>query len=194
MGDMAGRLTRLEASRPTLSRAGRWLVGLTFPWILAATVLVRLLDSATDLGSPQRLVVIAVYAVLAGGPLLLAGVAVTARQARWMRPRWLFGWPQPRADIGPDGLALWSPVSDVRRFAWDEVGSLSVTSPWLRAGELRAPDGTLLATVPAGLMHPRMVGRHPRTLAEWIVDARPDRFILVDRGPSEPDAFELANT
>jgi hypothetical protein len=108
---------------------------------------------------------------------------------------WMFLSPQPLAIVRPEGMELHLPESGTRTYGWDEIGSLKVlVEGWRYWGELRDPDGSLVERIPDTLIHPKTGWFTASTLAESIVQARPDRYALTDMPAwtmRRPDGFDL---
>jgi hypothetical protein len=123
--------------------------------------------------------VVPIFVVAAAGPL-----------GRFRLFRWMLATPLPRATIDDHGMELCLPGRGCERHRWDEIGRLvpSVLSrrerwtskvPVPRL-DLQAPDGRLLASLPFSLAGPRARGlKSARTLAELVVERRPQRFALL---------------
>ena len=131
--------------------------------------------------------------LIAGAPFLVWATSGWLGRRRGFR--WLLAWPQPLATLSTDGMELALPSMGVRRFDWDEVASLVPNRDWRRyepPAELRGPDGSLLARIPQSLLYPKTGWRKALTLAEWVVKARPDRYVISgDNGWGRGDAFDL---
>jgi hypothetical protein len=128
-----------------------------------------------------------------------------ARHRVW---RWMFAHPQPGATLDPEGIEFRAPNIGTERFEWDEIAGMEPSIWWLRSSwasgtpdlELKMQDGRVLLRVPATIYaHVKPEGSgwrrtSPRTLAEYIVTARPDRYVLIDTQPNGRHYwFELAS-
>ena len=107
---------------------------------------------------------------------------------------WLLAWPQPLARLSPRAIELTLPDEGTRRFAWDDVAALVPNHRWrdLGSAELRAPDGSLLALIPARLAFPKAGWRSAATLADLVVATRPERSVITGGDAwGRSDAFDL---
>jgi hypothetical protein len=174
----------------TLSRSGNAFAVLAVVWIFASFVVA---DYVSDLFVSRELrprwlsLSFVAIALLPGAVVLFAG----GRVGRLRGFRWLLAWPQPAATVDDDGIELCLPGRGCQRYRWEEVGGLAParvtrrdrltsTVPYPRF-ELRAPDGTILATLPFSLAVPSKSSqgswlRGNATLAELVVGRRPTRY------------------
>jgi hypothetical protein len=178
--------------RPMFTSLGTWVVRLSLPWALVSLLAMDAALTAVGLAPAERPVALR---------LLVAAVAVVPPAIALFSPMlvrlpgfdWLFQRPQPLAIVDPTELALRLPGVGERRLEWKEVGSLRFKGSWNGGSELRSPDGQLLADVPDELVHPKVYWSSAYTLAESVVQARPDRFALAPDAASlgRPASFDL---
>jgi hypothetical protein len=176
------------------------------PCHLASTTLGGFLLVATMLGGLAVLFLIDAAMRLAGRPLQfeppalrLAVVIVAAaptvalllEPALWRIPRLgpAIAALRGGAVIDEDGIEVSGRGTGTRRFRWDDIGGLAVHRGGLRdPAELLALDGTVLAALPESLAYPR----RQQSLAEIVVNARPDRYVLSGANAfGRPDEFRL---
>ena len=138
--------------RSTLSHAGRWVGILAFPWAIGSS------SSRTLSCHPWGRRVRSARS-RCGSRSWRSRVARSSRGG----PRPADGWDGCPGSTGSwPGLSLWArlspraieltlPDEGTRRFAWDDVAALVPNHRWRDMGsaELRAPDGSLLALIPA---------------------------------------------
>jgi len=101
------------------------------------------------------------------------------------------GLTQPvltRASLDPSGIELSLDGSESEVHRWDEIIAMERAG---KAWRLVGPDGSTVVTIPAGLALPRPSWSDGRTLAEAIVEMRPDRYALRG-GRFEPGLDEFA--
>lgn len=186
---VTGEALWVKPLRPTLTRSGRLLGLLALPWalgfLLAAGPLLAVLGISLGPQSPLLLRVI----VLAVGLI----PAVIWMGHRWLGRapgfRWLLESPQPFASLDSQGIALTLPGDGTRRLEWDQIAAL-VPRRWRERARLVGVEGSTLAVIPDGLVHPQTGQGSGRTLAQLIVDERPDRFALSHADwAGRPDAF-----
>ena len=197
---------------PALSRAGNLLWWMTVAWLLvgpiAASVTLGPRGPTSPADPPEILILLSVtfgpWIVMSWFPRWLG---------RFLLFRWILAPTQPAAALDELGLTLSTPEAGHVRFAWDEIARFGPDDDWFRRSiatnvdsvDLSSPDGRVLMRVP-----PSLYGRlspagsrwrsGPRTLAEHVVAARPDRFrfleaerlpylwfTLNDPGASQPD-------
>lgn len=194
---------------PQLSRAGNLVEFVVLAW----AILVLLVTAPIGRGqSPTVRGLIEILSiVVAFGPLPLtiylssfAGRGI-ARHRVW---RWMFASPQPGATLDPEGIEFRAPNIGTERFGWNEIAGMEPSIWWMRSSaarampdlELKTEDGRVLLRVPSTIYrHVKPEGSgwrrtSPRTLAEYIVAARPDRYVLIDTHPDGHHYwFELAS-
>jgi len=178
--------------RPMFTSLGTWVVRLSLPWALLSSLTIDAALAAMGLPSGERPLALR---------LSIAAVAVAPVAAALFSPMlvrlpgfdWLFLRPQPLAVVDPNELALRLPGTGEGRFNWEEVGSLRFKGRWDGGSNLRSPAGQLLAEVPDEIVNPKVYWFSANTLAETVVQARPDRFALArDRAsPGRPASFDL---
>jgi hypothetical protein len=171
---------------------GTWLVRLSLPWALISLLAMDAALTATGMAPGERPLALR---------LSIAAIAVAPPAIALFSPMlvrlpgfdWLFLRPQPLAVVDPNELTLRLPGIGDRRYRWGEVGSLRLKGGWNGGSDLRSPDGQLLADVPDELVHPKIYWSSAYTLAESVVQARPDRFALAPDGASlgRPSNFDL---
>lgn len=177
---------------PVFTTVGTWVVRLCLPWLLLSLLM---LDAAlTAMGLPPgerslplRLTIVAI------GALPVAIVLFSPLLVRLPGFDWLFTRPQPTAVLNPTDLTLLLPSGGERRYRWEDIASLKFKGRWNGGSELRSPDGELLADIPDEIVHPKPGWRSADTLAESVVQVRPDRFALAPDTPSlgRPASFDL---
>lgn len=171
---------------------GRWLVRLSIPWLLIFALAMDAVLTWIGIPGGERPI---------AGRIALVAIAVAPVALYIFSPMlvrlpgfdWLFLRPQPVAVVDGSGLDLRLPRLGPQRFEWDRIGSLKFKSSWNGGSELRSPEGDLLATLPDELVHPKMHWTTGYTLAESVVQARPDRYALAtDRASlGRPASFDL---
>lgn len=183
----------LEA-RAALTRAGKGFVVFALLWMVAVVILVEAVFGPVVPGEPSHASARALLFIVA----LVPGAIVVA--ARWLgrhRPfRWLLRRPQPSVTVDDRGLEVCLPDRGCRSIPWEEIGRLGPAGLRWRQRlfafdppfDLTAPDGRLVMTIGYGLHHPRPRPWHARsrTLAEVVVERRPDRYGLLKPGPLTP--------
>lgn len=187
-------MTIVRPASPAYTRARLWLGYLCMPFCIAFLLIADSL--LTDVGLPpgeRPGIVRAAMVTFALVPLALVVASPALRRVPGFG--WMFLSPQPLAVIRPEGMELHLPESGIRTYGWDEIGSLKVVvEGWRYWGELRAPDGALIEKVPDTLIHPKTGWFTASTLAESIVQARPNRYALTDMPAwtlRRPDGFDL---
>ena len=175
---------RAESARP--NRRGRWLgifaVPFFFLWLFGLTQGLRAIDPDGRLPGWQTSLLIAVAVV----PIAVWYVSL-------VRPRvgHALGLTQAlmsQATLYPSGIELSIDGSVPERHGWDDVSGLERTD---RDWRLVGPGGATVAEIPRELALPRASWFDAPTLAEAIVEIRPDRYAL--RGGSwEPGLTEFA--
>jgi hypothetical protein len=178
--------------RPVFTNLGTWLVRLSLPWALVSLFATDAALSAAGLTPGERPLALRLsIAAIAVAPVTV--VLFSPMLVRLSGLDWLFLRPQPLAIVDPTELTLRLPGVGERRFRWEDVGSLRFKGSWNGGSELRSPDGQLLADVPDELVHPKIYWSSAYTLAESVVQARPDRFALAPDGASlgRPSSFDL---
>ncbi|HEX9634410.1 MAG TPA: hypothetical protein VGB34_02875 [Candidatus Limnocylindria bacterium] len=178
--------------RPMFTPLGTWVVRLSLPWMLISLLATDAALSAAGMTPGERPLALRLsITVVAVAPV--AVVLFSTMLVRLPGFEWLFLRPQPLAVVDPTELALRLPGAGERRFKWDDVGSLRFKRGWNAESELRSPDGQLLAEVPEEIVHPKVYWSSAHTLAESVVQARPDRFALAaDRASlGRPASFDL---
>lgn len=189
---MTGEVLRVKPPRPTLTRSGRLLGLLALPWalgfLLAAGPLLATLGYSLGPQSPILLRVM-VLAIGLTPAVIWMGHPWLGRAPGF---RWLLESPQPFASLDSQGIALTLPGDGTRRVEWEHVASLVPRRPWRERARLVGVDGSTLVVIPDSLIHPKTAQGSSRTLAQLIVDVRPDRFALSDADwTGRPDAFSL---
>jgi hypothetical protein len=187
-------MTIVRPSRPALSRARRWVGYLCMPFAIAFLLIADSLFTAIGMPPGERSgVVRAAMVTIAVVPIALVVATPALRRVPWFG--WMFLSPQPLAIVRPEGMELHLPESGIRTFGWDEIGSLKVVAEgWRYWGELRAAEGTLISRIPDTLVQGKVGWFTASTLAESIVQARPDRYALTDMPAwtmRRPDGFDL---
>jgi len=178
--------------RPIFTPRGTWLVRLSLPWLLISQLAMDAALTAIGLAPAERPVVLRLVVSVVG----VAPVAIFVFSPMLVRLPgfdWLFLRPQPLAVVDPTELALRLPRIGDRRFNLDEVGSLRFKGRWDGGSDLRSPAGQLLAEVPDEIVHPKVYWFSADTLAESVLQARPDRFALTHGRSSlgRPASFDL---
>lgn len=171
---------------------GTWFVRLSLPWLLISSLALDAALRTMGLASAERPLALRLsIAAIAVAPVAIA--LFSPLLVRLPGFGWLFLRPQPLAVVDPTALALRLPGIGERRIKWEEVGSLRFKGRWNGGSELRGPDGRLLAEVPDQIVHPKEHWNSADTLAESVVQARPDRYALApDRASlGRPASFDL---
>jgi hypothetical protein len=99
------------------------------------------------------------------------------------------------ARIDAEGIDLTLPRVGTRRLEWDHVASMIPRRRLQEQARLIGLDGTTLVVIPESLVYPIPFRGPIRTMAQVIVETRPDRYALSDadwRGL--PDGFALRET
>ncbi|MBA3878039.1 MAG: hypothetical protein C0498_14175 [Anaerolinea sp.] len=185
----------VRPARAALSTAGRRLQLLAVPWafglLLGGEAVLPSLGVAAGPDRPLWVRFLLVAIAIAPAAVWI-GHAWLGRIPSF---RWLLEWPQPAARIDRDGIELVLAGEGARRFDWDIVASLQPGQRWRHPAELVGTDGTTLASVPESLVRPRPGWRSARTLAQAVVDLRPDRYALYSANwAGVADAFALRET
>jgi len=187
----AAAAVTVRPSAPALTTAGRWVGYLAWPWLFGVLLggdwLLELVGYPTGerpLGLRLSLVAVAVVP----GVLWLM---THSRLGQLRGFRRLRATPQPLARIDRNGIELSLPGQGVRRFAWEEVGRLDLSTSWPLRGTLVGTNGRTLALIPESLVHARRTWRSDRNLAQAVVEARPDRYAPVANWAGVTDAFAL---
>ncbi|HTE65052.1 MAG TPA: hypothetical protein VK736_02200 [Candidatus Binatia bacterium] len=178
--------------RPMFTPLGTWVVRLSLPWLLLSSLGMDAAFAAMGLPSGERPLALRL-SIAAVAVALVALVLFSPLLVRVPGFDWLFLRPQPIAIVDPTELALRLPGIGERRFRWEEVGSLRFKGRWDGGSDLRSPGGLLLAEVPDEIVHPKVYWFSADTLAESVVQARPDRFALAHGRSSlgRPASFDL---
>jgi hypothetical protein len=185
----------LKLALPSRSPLGRALGWVAFPWLFAVAIGALLILNALG------------YSVSDPGPPLFRLVAIAisiAPATLWITSQWLgkvpgFRWlldsPQPMARIDAEGIDLTLPRAGTRRLEWDHVAGMLPGRRLQEQARLIGLDGTTLVEVPESLVYATPFWGPTRTMAQVIVETRPDRYSLSDadwRGL--PDGFALRGT
>lgn len=189
---MTPKATTLRPWRVTPSKAGNATAWLAFPWLFGVLFATSAALSALGLPGPYQSVLFRWVVVMIA---LAPGVMYTASPWLGRVPgfRWLLAVPQPLAIIDDEGIQFQLPGIGMRRFAWQDVASLELrTFTWKQPrGELLGLDGSVLTTIPVNLVYLKATWFTAPTLAEMVVKARPDRYILTSAQLGRPDSFCL---
>lgn len=172
----------VQPSRPALATAGRWLGYLAWPWALgflvAGNELLRAVGYPAE--QPPLVLRLAVIAIAAAPGAVWFVTQTRLGQVRGLRR--LRAQPQPLARVDRHGIELSLPGHGVRRFDWEAVSRLDVINSWLHQdGRLIGTNGSTLAGIPESLVYPRSPtwrALWTRTLAQVVVEVRPDRYAL----------------
>jgi hypothetical protein len=176
----------LRAQRRPLTRRGRWfwilVVAFFFAWLFGTDALLR------AAGLPGRFPV--------GMRWLLVVVALTPFAIGYLsllRPRLglalgLIKTSLSRAVLDYSGIELSDEGLAPQRHRWDDISALEPAGKYWR---LMGSDGSVLATIPSELVLPRPSWSDNPTLAEAVVQVRPDRYALRG-GRLEPGLTEFA--
>ena len=128
------------------------------------------------------------------GPLFLVGVIpiviayIASVRFRLGHALGLIQSIPTRAVLDPAGIELSLDGSAPEVYPWDEIVALEkLGKEWRLVG----PDGSTVAAIPAGLAFPRPSWSDAPSLAEAVVDTRPDRFALRG-GTFDPGVTEFA--
>ena len=177
--------------RPVYTTTGRLLVRLSLPWALVA--LFGLDEVLEWVGVPPGTRPFGVRLVILVAALTpVAVVVLSPVLLRFRGFDWLFVRPQPLAVVDRNVLHLRLPRIGEIALPWEHVGSMAIRGRWNATSELRSPAGDVLATVPDELVHPRVYWRTAFTLAESVVQTRPDRYALTPGfGVGRPSSFDL---
>lgn len=167
-------------------RRGRWFaiaaIAFFFLWLLGADAVLR----AAGLPSPQRpgwlrgLLAAVALAPIAVGYVSLVRPGIGAALG-------LID-PKARAIIDASGIDVSFEGAAPEVHRWDDIAALERDGPDWR---LIGTDGSTVAAVARELAHPRPSWFDAPTLAEAIVEMRPDRFSLRG-GQYEPGLSEFA--
>lgn len=178
--------------RPAWTTGGTWFVRLSLPWMIVSLIAMDVTLSWAGLAPAERPLALRLATVTVGA-LPVAIVLFSPMLVLLPGFDWLFARPQPLATVEDGGLDLRLPEIGTQHFAWEQVGSLKFRGRWDAGAELRAPDSELLALVPDVLVHPKTYLRTGYTLAESVVQARPDRYALAPQRASlgRPASFDL---
>jgi hypothetical protein len=184
-----GQLIRARSVEHT--RVGKLLDIVVLPWALGWLLLSDALLSQIGLSNDVRpgwlkLIWLSV-ALVPLGVAILSGLAPGRPIIR------LFAEPAPWVRISQRGIEVWRRPG--RPYRWDEIECLTrVGGLW----ELSGVDGTLIAEIPESLTYPSPGWTDARSLAERIVDYKPELFQLAGQGgliagasefvPAGPDA------
>lgn len=175
MNEAAVRIV-IRPSRPTPSRATRWLGLLCLPWALLVLIGGDSILGMVGLPPNERPPVLRAL-VVAVAVLPIALYAGSPWLGRLRPLRWLFATPQPEAELDADGVRLTLPGRADQYFSWSSVAALQASGNLERASILVGVDGRELATIPWPLAHPSTAFAG-RPLAQQVVEIRPDRFVL----------------
>ena len=111
--------------------------------------------------------------VIAVIPMVVAYVAFV--RFRLGRALGLIKSVPTQAVLDPAGIELSLDGSAPKVYRWDDIVALEkLGNDWRLVG----PDGSTVAAIPAGLAFPRPTWSDAPSLAEAVVDMRPDRFAL----------------
>jgi hypothetical protein len=177
----------LHSSHVPKTRRGRWFLifagAFFFVWLFGMNEVLLSLEPPGQ-RSPGWLRAILIF--IAVIPIAIAYVAFT----RFRLGRTL-GLIQPipsRAVLDPAGIELSLDGSAPEVHRWDDIVAMEKAGKdWRLVG----PDGSTVAAIPRGLVYPRPSWSDAPSLAEAVVDMRPDRFALRG-GRFEPGLTELA--
>ncbi len=187
---MATKSTTLRPRGATPSNAGVALGWVAVPWLFAVLVAVGAAREASgSAGTAGPVLALLVFSVA-----VTPGVLFLASSALGKVPgfRWLLAEPQPSVILDADGIQVRLPGVDVRQFRWDDVAGMQVRRTWSRTwGELLGMDGAVLTTIPFHLVYLKETWSTAPTLAQKVVEAQPDRYVLTGADSGTPDAFFL---
>ena len=173
------------------TRVGKLLDLVVLPWALGWLLLSDALLSRVGLSNdvrPDWLQLL--WLSVAFIPL---GVAIVSGLAPGRPITRLFADPAPWVRISEQGIEVWRRPG--RPYRWDEVERLTrVGGSW----QLSGVDGALITAIPESLAYPSPGWTDARSLAERIVDYKPELFQLAGEGgliagasefvPAGPDA------
>ena len=166
----------IRARPMAISRAARLMGWLALPWLFAVIFGgVALLDRL-GLYRDGPLVLRLTLVIVAVAPVAIA--ATSPWLGRLPGMRWLLASPQPEARLGSDGFTLILPDREPVRFTWSEITGMQPANDWGRSAHLLGAHGAVLATIPNALAYPREWSWVSRSIAQEVVAARPDRYVL----------------
>jgi hypothetical protein len=174
----------IRADSVELTRVGKLLGIVVLPWALGWLLLSDALLTAIGLSNDVRpgwlkLIWLSV-ALLPLGIAILSGLAPGRPITR------LFAGPPPWVRISEQGIEVWSRPG--RAYRWDEIERLTkVGGLW----HLSGVDGAPIAEIPESLAYPRPGWTDARSLAERIVDSKPELFQLAGQGGLVAGASEF---
>jgi hypothetical protein len=176
---------RARGARPTRRGLcfGILAVGFFFAWLLGTDALLR----AAGLPGPQRPGWLrGLMIVVALTPIAIGYVSLV--RARVGRALGLTQGIVSRAVIDPSGIELSVDGSESEHHRWDDIVALERDG---RDWRLVGPGDSTVTTIPHELARPRPSWSDAPTLAETIVEIRPDRYALRG-GRFEPGLTEFA--
>ena len=158
-----------------ISRAARLLGWLAIPWALVVLIGGEaVLDRLGLYPEPLVLRLTLVFVALTPGALAVASPWL----GRLPTMGWLLASPQPEARLDFDGFTLILPDREPVRFKWSEITAMQPANDWGRSAHLLGNDGAVLATIPNALAYPRGWSWVSRSLAQEVVAAQPDRYVV----------------
>jgi hypothetical protein len=173
--------------RPALTLAGRVFLVLAVLWMGASAVMVNVILGPVPPGGRRDSGLGWLLFAVALLPLVI--FSALRGLGRYRPFQWLVRLPRPSVTIDDDGLEICQPETGCRRFGWDEIGGLRRTTLTRRqkltgvdsSFDLSGPDGRVILRLGYELGTPRPTPWRTKwpTLAEAIVDRRPDRFGLL---------------
>ena len=174
----------IRADSVELTRVGKLLGISVLPWALSWLLLSDALLSGIGLSNDVRpgwLKFIWLFvALLPLGIAILSGLAPGRPVTR------LFAGAPTWVRISQQGLEVWTRPG--RPYRWDEIERLArVGGQW----ELKGVDGAPIAEIPKSLAYPRPGWTDARSLAERIVDYKPELFQLAGQGGLVAGASEF---
>jgi hypothetical protein len=173
---------RAQGSRPT--RRAHWFQILAIAFMFIWLIGLNEVHLALPRPLPRGLATLAI--AIAFGPSLVWYVSRI-----WPRLGYALGMTQTilsRAALDPTGIELSGEGSAAQRHRWDDIAALERAD---RNWRLIGPDGATVADIPHELALPRSSWSDAPTLAEAIVEMRPDRFALRG-GVWRPGMTEMA--
>ena len=86
---------------------------------------------------------------------------------------WLIARPQPRLELGEDGLTIADERGETVRVPWAQVAQVRIQHSLMRS-PVTGPDGSVLARIPGALTTPRVEGGGETRLADEIARFHPE--------------------